>query len=164
MSRYLTAAEKGWSDAERLVSLVGWGLRRFSRYAMWVPEIHVSVPWPQELAWVMERSSQLRLRAMLVELACYRVTWVEDHGVWGLEGPLVELPTRVPDVAVEEAQELPTVQHEGKVLRRPAGVERGEVVDCQEGVASLWFDGGSAGKLGTGGFVVWDGSGRLLTA
>lgn len=28
----------------------------------------------------------------------------------------------------------------------------------------MWFDGGSASKLGTGGFVVWDAEGRLLTA
>lgn len=65
----------------------------------------------------------------MVELACYKVTWVEDHGVWGLEGPLVELPARVPEVAVEEAQQLPPVEHVGKILRRPAGVERGEVIE-----------------------------------
>ena len=73
MSRYLTASEKLWSEPERLASLVAWGLKRFQRYALWVPRVEVAVPWPEELGFVLERSSQLRLRALLIELQCYKV-------------------------------------------------------------------------------------------
>ena len=66
-SRYLTASERSWSEPERLVSLTAWGLRRFARYALWVPGVKVVVPWPAELALVLEKGTQTRLRAFMIE-------------------------------------------------------------------------------------------------
>jgi hypothetical protein len=66
----------------------------------------------------MDRSQHLRLRALLLELALYKVVWQRGNNVWKLGGPIIEIPTDS-FVAVTEEVKVPVMEHKDEVLRRP---------------------------------------------
>jgi hypothetical protein len=163
LSRYMTATELKWTQLERTVAIVSWGVRKLRRYTTTASSIEVAVDGEEEVAVLLERAQHLRLKAFLLELQMYKVRWVAKSPVWQLGKGVVDLPVELGE-AGEQPMDPPQMLHKAVQLKRKQQVSASVEEVHLQGVAVLTFDGGSAKKLGTGGFTCWLPTGQLVTA
>ncbi len=67
---------------EQLASLVSWGLRKARRDTSLCPEVVVRVPGEAEVACILDQAAHLHLRALIVDLALYKVRWEAVGNPW----------------------------------------------------------------------------------
>lgn len=163
LSRYLTKTEQKWGELEQLVSVLSWGLRKARRYTSLCPQIVVRVGDAAEVACISDRQCHLRLQALLVDLSLYKVTWEAAGNPWclGEEVAAQQLPTS------DDQEELtaPVMVHQEVSVKRPSGRSYTvEALHAAQGHVIVQFDGGAAGRLGTGGTLLWGAQGQLLAA
>lgn len=65
-----------------LISVVHWAIGKARRYTAFASKVDVIVPEKAYCNVIYSEDSNLRLRAMLVDLAQYRIAWVEDDNPW----------------------------------------------------------------------------------
>ena len=132
-----------------------WAVRTLKRYALYSPEVCVSVPESKYLLVACDCLAT-KVRALMIELSMYKVRW--EVG----DAPLAQF-------AMEECCrgpgefKVPHWEHEGDVdILRKAEVSIADVGAAAEGAAIAYFDGGAAGKLGAGGYALFGGDGVCL--
>lgn len=165
VSRSLTAYEAGRPPLEQKLHLARWALHRCRRFTAVAPKAVVHIPEPEGLLVIRDKTHHLRIDALMVDLASYKVEYVQAEpttqmwleclgGVGTWQGPS------------EEGKEvvLPTFEHQDRVLVYPAGQRPLPTQVEQAPHWSAYFDGGAASRLGTGGFVVFDGDGICVAA
>ena len=65
-----------------LISVVHWAIGKARRYTAFASKVDIIVPEKAYCNVIYSEDSNLRLRAMLVDLAQYRIAWVEDGNPW----------------------------------------------------------------------------------
>ena len=93
----------------------------------------------------------------------YNVRWVARENEWEVGRGILDMPLEMGEEG-EQAIAPPVMLHQDVQLKRKAQVSVDVADGAHEGVAVLTFDGGSAKKLGTGGYTCWLPSGQLATA
>ncbi len=156
LSRYLTKTEEKWGALEQLASLVSWGLRKAHRYTSLCPEVVVRVPGDAEVACILDQAAHLRLRALVVDLALYKVRWEAGGNPWQFGE---EVAARQ-DVAEEDIVQAPEMQHADVVVKR-ASAKGYTLEDMRpaQGHVVVQFDGGATGKVGNGRTLLWGAQG-----
>ncbi len=75
VSRALTEYEKKRPPLEQKLHLARWALHRCRRFTATSPTIHLHIPEPAHVLVLADRLQHIRLEALLVDLASYRVTY-----------------------------------------------------------------------------------------
>ena len=83
--RYLTRTEERLGPLTQLVSVAGWAVRRLKRYTTFAANITIIVPAAAEAALVVDAAAHLKLRALVVDLQQYQVTWESGVNPWEAE-------------------------------------------------------------------------------
>lgn len=105
---------------EQTIGLASWGLRRLRRYSTYANKIVVKLPWEEDVLLVLDKSTHIRLRALLVELHMYRVTWEVGENPWELGGAMFRKNCD-PDKELSEVQP-PRMMHQEVTLKRPSQI------------------------------------------
>ena len=80
--RRLLITELKGSETEVLISIAAWAVRKFKQYTLNATKIQVVLPWKEQVALVKDLDVHIRLRAKLLDLALYNVTWTCGANVW----------------------------------------------------------------------------------
>lgn len=75
VSRTLTNYELGRPPLERKLHLIRWALYRCRRFTTTAPEVQIHLAEPEHVIALLDRTSHLRLQALLVDLASYRAVY-----------------------------------------------------------------------------------------
>lgn len=75
ISRGLTAYEKNRPPLEQKLHIARWALHRCRRFTTTSPAITVHVPEPEHLLVLRDRTHHLRVEALLVDMASYKVSF-----------------------------------------------------------------------------------------
>jgi hypothetical protein len=67
-----------------------WAVRALRRYVMFGVGIVVYLPLEEHVRVVMDREVHARIRAYLLDLSFYRVSWKAGQSLWDWEGGLVD--------------------------------------------------------------------------
>jgi hypothetical protein len=110
------------------------------------------------------KSSHLRLQALLVDLASYNVRFVQGSPVEQLWTEALEGASRAMRREGEEDVELPVFPHTDKIIKYPATSRPLPARITASRHITAFFDGGAAKRLGTGGFCVFSGEGLCIHA
>ena len=85
VGRDLTSAETHWTYPEQLLALACWGMRRLYRWVGFAPHTTAVLPQPACLTLVRDKAVHARLRAHVLELSMYGVSYAVEP----IEGGLV---------------------------------------------------------------------------
>ena len=159
VGRDLTNAEKHWTFPEQVLAMACWGMRRLYRWVGFVPHVVVVLPtWSCQLL-VRDKGVHARLRAHVLELAMYGVSYTVDDRPAGLVARLRQVSGES-DGSCPEGP--PPIEHEDVELKFPHG-KKEAVKGVQEGAAiRMYFDGRSADKRGSGGYIIFAPDGKVL--
>lgn len=111
-----------------------------------------------------DKVHHLRLEALLIDLASYGATFGQGDDLQQLWAEALEGASRWSGGGDNEPIELPTFSHEEKRITYPATSRPLPAKVKEAAHLTAFFDGGAAKKLGTGGFVVYGGTGECITA
>ena len=75
VSRALTEYEKKRPPLEQKLHLARWALHRCRRFTATSPTIYLHIPEPTHVLVLADRLQHIRLEALLVDLASYRVSY-----------------------------------------------------------------------------------------
>ncbi len=75
VSRALTEYEKKRPPLEQMLHLTRWALHRCRRFTSTSPAIHVHIPEPAHVVVLADKLHHMKLEALLVDLASYRVSY-----------------------------------------------------------------------------------------
>lgn len=77
VSRALTPYEGGRPPLEQKLYMARWALHRCRRFTSVVPKVVLHIPEPEQLLVLRDKTHHLRLEAMVVDLASYRVEFTQ---------------------------------------------------------------------------------------
>jgi PAS domain-containing protein len=119
---------------------------------------------PAHVVALLDKSSHLRLQALLVDLASYQVEYRQGDALQQLWVEALEGASRGMREPEEADVKLPTFEHRGHHITYPDTSRPLPTRVASSPHVTAFFDGGAAKKLGTGGFVVFEPGGTCLTA
>ena len=158
VSRYLTNPESRSSHILATVGVVHWSITRCKRFLSFASRLEVVVPSSSYVLAVRGVPEHLRLQALLVDMSTYNPSWVVGSNQW--VDPTIEPSYVVADSDASD-QPCPQVAHEAVTITMPAA-HHARVDIPRRSNLLVTFDGGAAGKKGTGGFLVWGPDAELL--
>lgn len=118
-------------------------MRRLRRYTTTAERINVIVEQEEDAFVILEKAQHLRMKAFLLELQMYRVTWIVRPNPWRLGKGAIDLPVELGE-AGEAPMDVPQMLHKDMTLKQRQSVSMAKDDLDTEGVAVLTFDGGSA--------------------
>ena len=91
MGRELTCTERALPEAEKTLSVLHWGVRKASRYTTHHPKLTLVLRSPELKSLAHDQLCHARLRAKVLDLSAYNVTYVVHDTDWDLDGRLGEI-------------------------------------------------------------------------
>lgn len=159
VGRDLTLQECSWTYPEQVLALACWGMRRLHRWTGFVPRVSIVLPQQHCLLLVKDKAVHARLRALVLELAMYGVAYrVEEQEASLLEG-LKEAAEVAQD---DDVAGVPQLEHKDTIIKRPTGKKMTAKGVDESAAMRIYFDGRSADKRGSGGFIAFAPDGSCL--
>ena len=109
-----------------------------------------------EILWLAKDPHlHARLRALIVDLSVYRVKWEVGRSVLDIEGEILDHKSLL-EGTKQEPFELKRIEHKEVVIKRPATTRKLPATLEEQPHWTMFFDGGSASRLGTGGWLLFN--------
>ena len=118
-------------------------MRRLRRYTSTAERINVIVEQEEDAFVILEKAQHLRMKAFLLELQMYRVTWIVQPNPWQLGRGVIDLPVELGEEG-EVPMNIAQMLHKDMTLKQRQSVSMAKDDLDTNGVAVLTFDGGSA--------------------
>jgi hypothetical protein len=99
----------------------------------------------------------------MVDLEIYKTKWKTGYNGWGIGADLIEEPPSDSELD-SPSHKTPVMTHQTLQLKRPSAKSYELEAEAEKGRAIVQFDGGAAQSLGTGGFLIWEATGKLISA
>ena len=134
-------------------------MRRLYRWTGFVPKVTVVLQEAACMVLVKDKGVHARLKAHVLELGMYGVAYKLGEGLHVSLGDI----RAAAEAALEgDAEGVPQVEHVDRELRMPQGKKRAAPGVDESSAMRVYFDGRSADKLGSGGFVAFSPTGECL--
>ena len=120
--RELTARESAATHPEALLMLASWVIKKWTRWTSFAAGVVVVLPVDEAMVLVRDRDVHARMRAVMLGLDMYGVSFERGVGAWALGRTLAEAArSQELDPELGPATEVPYVQHERKIIALPRG-------------------------------------------
>ena len=91
LGRELTSTEQRYSEAEKALTILHWGIRKSARYTAHNPKLTLTLRSLELKLLAHDSSVHARIRAKVLDLGSYNVKYEVSETNWDLGGKLGQL-------------------------------------------------------------------------